>query len=67
MMKDRENELFNYLNQLEKDETSDTPLLFKANIIENKIELESLPLNSETKTKFETKYKTEEDYDLNLN
>jgi hypothetical protein len=66
-MKDRENELFNYLNQLEKDETSDTPLLFKANIIENKIELESLPLNSETKTKFETKYKTEEDYDLNLN
>ena len=66
-MKDRENELFNYLNQLGKDETSDTPLLFKANIIENKIELESLPLNSETKTKFETKYKTEEDYDLNLN
>ena len=31
-MKDRENELFNYLNQLGKDETSDTPLLFKANI-----------------------------------
>ena len=48
-MKNRENELFSYLSNISKEEISDMPLLFKANINENKIELETLPLNSETK------------------